>query len=158
MSRPLLQLTRILAVGVAVVVVVVLLRGRDSSNRQGESAAKSEWVEDAPAAASDVVALLDGLKRGDKLESVSVLAIDAPSDRVVRVHVGVEGMAFTIGINLAGAAPGKLPPVRTGKYEIGYGNTRGTGELPPGAMGNAAEALAERIRRRENAVPVPAGM
>jgi len=157
MSRPILQLTRVLAVLTAVTIVVVLVKGRGLPRPQGE-VSENELIAEAPRAASDVIALLDGLKPGDKLEAVTVMAIDAPSERVVRVQVGVEGMAFTIGINLAGSSAGKPPPVTTGKYEIGYGNPRGTGELPPGAMGNAAEALAERIRRRENEVPVPAGM
>lgn len=157
MSRPILQLTRVLAVLTVVTVVVVLVKGRGSPRPKGE-VPQNELTDEAPPAAGDVSALLDGLKPGDTLEAVKVLAIDAPSKRVVQVHVGVEGMAFTIGINLAGSSAGKPPPVTTGKYEIGYGNPRGTGELPPGAMGNAAEALAERIRRRENEVPVPAGM
>jgi hypothetical protein len=157
MSRPILQLTRVLAVLTAVVVVVVLVKGRGSSKPQAE-VPRNELIDEAPRAAGDVIALLDGLKPGDKLEAVTVLAIDAPSERVVRVHVGVEGMVFTIGISRAGSSAGKPPPVTTGRYELGYGNARGSGELPPGAMGNAAEALAERIRRRESEVPLPAGM
>ncbi len=57
------------------------------------------------------------------------------------------------GIEQAGQAP-----FTTAEHEIGYGWARHQGRLPPGAMRAAAGLIAERVRKREEDVPVPEGM
>jgi hypothetical protein len=111
-----------------------------------------------PPAAADVIALLDNLQPGDPLGSGVVLAIDAPIERIVWVDVRVGDRVFGVGLGASGTGGDKPMPITTDRYEIRYGMLRGDGELAPGAFVAAAEDLASRVRRREQTVPLPAGM
>lgn len=109
-------------------------------------------------AAPDVLRLLDDLRPGDKLGDGTVLAIDAPVERIVWVDVQLGSRVFGIGVGATGTGGDKPMPITTDKYEVRHGMLRGEGEFNPQAMQQAAEQLAARIRRREQTVPLPSGM
>lgn len=144
-----------------VVAAVAVYAGRAEVDDQGPVQPQKRfnpYVGPEPAAGDDVIALLDGLKPGDEVAGLEVLAIDAPVERVVYVDVGTATKVFSVGISRLGTRADKSPPVTTDQYELTYGNTRGDGELPTGSLRNSAEAVAERIRRREHQVPTPEGL
>lgn len=158
MSKPVPKITHVVAVVVAIAAVVLLfLGGRGGEKRTPNEGSPNEFAGEEPTAGPDVVALLDGLRVGDKLETSTVVAIDAPTERMVFVDLEAGGAVYSVGIARPGARDGGLPPITTDKYEIGYGLARPK-DPPPGAMHNAAEVIATRIRKREHEVPVPAGM
>ena len=156
-TRPIV--TRVVAVLFALSVVAAFVLGSmDRGPDKPSKSPASQLVGKNPAAGADVLALLDGLKVGDELGGVRVLAIEAPVQGIVHVEVGTETKAFSVGIGVSGSGGDKRPPVTTDLYEIGYGHVRGEGELPPEALRNTAEAVAERIRRTEHRVPRPQNM
>ena len=150
---------RIIALVVALAAIGIYVGGRAERNTSSKSGQPvNPYVGPEPHADDDVIALLDGLKPGDEIGGLEVLAIDAPIDRVVRVDVGTATKVFSVSIRRLGSGGDKVPPVTTDKYEITYGCVRGEGELPSGVMRDSAGSIAERIRRRELEVAVPAGM
>ncbi|PKN47305.1 MAG: hypothetical protein CVU63_06565 [Deltaproteobacteria bacterium HGW-Deltaproteobacteria-20] len=141
---------------VAVALVALFLTSVGKPKGEPNRAPGPEGEE--PAAAADVIALLDNLQPGDSLGPGVVLAIDAPVERIVWVDVRVGDRVFGVGVGASGTGGDKPMPITTDRYEIRYGMLRGDGELAPGAFVAAAEDLASRVRRREPTVPVPVGM
>ncbi len=150
------RLHRVLGAFAVLALVAWLLTGLDRTTTETKRHPGPEGEE--PPAAADVIALLDDLQPGDRLGPGIVLAIDAPIERIVWVDVRVGQRVFGVGLGASGTGGEKRMPITTDKYEVRYGMLRGDGDLAPGAYMAAAEALAERVRRRELAVPVPAGM
>ncbi len=108
-------------------------------------------------AGTDVVALLDGLTEGDELLGWRVVGIYAPNEGIAHVDCQKDGVAFLVGIGRKGS--GKAPPpVVLDRYELGWGNVRGSGNMSSGDPASVASAIAERIRRTEKSVPMPAGI
>jgi len=108
-------------------------------------------------AGADVVALLGGLRQGDRIAGANVLAVLAPVERRCSVVVELDGTVFDIGISQKGTSKA-LPPVVLDKYELVWGGARGAPMKSPDAVSAVTQAVADRVRANENSVPVPAGM
>jgi hypothetical protein len=111
-----------------------------------------------PHAGLDVIALLDGLRAGDDLAGCTVLTIASPKEGQVAVDMQKADGLFAVSVAAKKAERDRLPPVETAQYNVFIGHVRGTTPPSRDVMSKAAEALAERIRRREGQVPRPAGM
>jgi hypothetical protein len=128
---------------------------------------KSTQVAASPSASASAlpgesdVDRLTGLKLGDPLgewKLVHVAPDPAPNGAgQLRLEFERKGLILVVWI----AARGKVPllPVATDRYELGYGAPRGSGEpAPPDAPKKLADALAERVKAREAAAPVPGSL
>jgi hypothetical protein len=150
------MVNRALGMAVAVAVLLVFIAGSRDPSPDIPAPPGPEGVE--PPAASDVIELLDGLRPGDPVGPGTVLAIDAPIDRIVWIDVLLGRFVFGIGVGATGTGGDKVMPLATDKYEIRYGMVRGEGQPDLQAIMGAAEAVAARVRRAEHVVALPAGM
>lgn len=154
MTRP--TLSRVLGILLASAVLIVFIAGSRTPSTNTPLPPGPEGEE--PPAAPDVIALLDDLHPGDPLGPATVLAIDAPVDRIVWIDVRLGKAVFGVGVGATGTGGDKLMPITTDKYEVRYGMVRGEGPAEAQAVTATAEAVATRIRRREHVVGLPAGM
>ena len=146
----------VLALGMVAVFVSAL--GEPSPERQPPKPEEQPAGDLFPHAARDVTNLLAGLRPGDQLAGCTVLTIAAPKEGLVAVDMQKDDGLFAVSVAAKRSQGEKLPPVETEQYDLFVGHVRGKSPPAAGVMQAAAEALAERIRRREGKLPRPVGM
>lgn len=110
-----------------------------------------------PAAGTEIVALLDGLKVGDSLSGTSVLAVGALDARgAIPIVIELAGKRTRLVVT----APTDHPPapVQTKRYSIFYEPFDARGNVASEELQQAMNALAVRLRKTEAVVPTPAGL
>jgi hypothetical protein len=139
------------AAGGALLGLVVLSILRSTGSR-------THWDAGAPRSApSNVIALLDGLKSGDRIGQFSVSDISVRDHRVA-VDLQNGAIGFTVWVAKKGVDP-HAPPLTTGRYALFFGNAHGDGGRVPAESYQAAlQAIAARVRHTEARVPAPQGL
>ena len=115
----------------------------------------------APAPADQaVIDLLDGLKPGDKLGGIAVVAVGAVDrDGLIGIHLLQERQGLSsLGVRLVVAQKSDEPPppLYTAKYAVYY-QALGPLKAPmPEELNKALRELVDRLKRTEDRVPTPA--
>lgn len=142
--------------GVLVLVAVSIGRNLAPSSAPAASASAAIHVDNS--APADVVALLDGLRPGDKFGDwvVSRISTDAPRHRF-RIELEQPQLGWSVFVEKKGATPA---PRQTDKYSIFYGNAfeQGAAKMPAGYQDSVMDAVVTRIQKTEASAPVPAGL
>lgn len=127
----------------------------DRSTPPGPAAASS--TSPPTPAGPDVLALLDHLAPGQPLGPTEVVAVEAPRQGRIAVQVRLGDARGQLDVALRG--PGPRPPASSQKYAVFYASPRpDLTPVPPASLAAACEALASRLRIREDATPTPAGL
>lgn len=113
-----------------------------------------EVRKEVPLAGPDVIALLDGLTVGDVLGDSQVERIHAPHERQVRIVLHRAGRSWSLWVALRDGDAGPHAPRETVRYALFYENI----EVEPAVLTATLDALAARLERTEQGVPVPAGL
>ena len=110
-------------------------------------------VERERAAASDrAIALLDGLRVGDRVAGWTVLGIDGPREEAIRIDYAHGDVRFAITVSPLGTVPDS-PPMHTDLYAIYYGHVQPDGaKVPPAAVKALLADTARRLRKTERDV------
>jgi hypothetical protein len=115
------------------------------------------------APASDAVrSLLDGLAPGQELAGWEVVSIGVPREgdmlRSIAVRLRSRDAWFTVWIARDGVHPFR-PRAETARYDLFYGAfDPPSQQTPPHAFTAAVDAIAERVKRREELEPTPEGL
>lgn len=151
------QIARVVGVAGAVALVALYFAGSrsESTDQSPTASASPSGLPPSHPGPADLIALLDGLRVGDDVSGWKVHSIDPPADGVAWVSMRRDDAVFGVGIVRKGTSKAP-PPIVLDAYEIGYG--RVTSGLPGDAMAGVAQAIADRVRKTEKSVPVPAGM
>ncbi len=100
-------------------------------------------------ASEDAIALLDGLRVGDRVKGWTVLGIDGPRDGTVRIDYGHGDVRFSITVSPLGSVPDN-PPMHTDLYAIYYGHVHPDGaKIPPAAVKALLADTARRLKKTE---------
>jgi len=146
------------AVIAAVAVADLAWRGwAPAASSDGRAQPASAEPPEPPAAGPEVVALLDGLRPGDALAGWEVQRIGAPRERQVRIDLRRGELEWPLWVALRGAQPDRLSPRETARYALFYGHLPDGGVDAP-SLQQTLDALAARLERTEQRVPVPPGL
>ncbi len=108
---------------------------------------------------NDVRALLDGLAVRSKIGAWYVTRSWIQEKRLL-IELSRQSSGFTIYVTTTEASYAP-PPHETARYHVFYGGFRSwndSGNVQASETALAVGDVVERIRRRENEVPIPAGM
>lgn len=98
------------------------------------------------------IALLDGLRPGDRVAGWTVLGIDGPHEESIQIDYGHADVRFAITITPLGTVVDS-PPMHTDLYAIYYGHAHPEGAtIPPAAVRALLADTARRLRRTERTV------
>ena len=98
------------------------------------------------------IALLDGLRPGDRVAAWTVLGIDGPREESIRIDYGHAEIRFAITITPLGSVVDN-PPMHTDLYAIYYGHAHPEGAtIPPAAVRALLADTARRLRKTERTV------
>jgi hypothetical protein len=132
-------------------------RRPDEGSPGGAVSALPTGTADRKPAGTGEEALLDGLRVGDVVEGYEVVWIGAArADGGMEVRLEAGGRRMRLVVALVSETP--RPPVRTEKYGLFYEASDALHAARVEESLRVLEALANRIRKVEGRVPVPAGM
>jgi hypothetical protein len=106
----------------------------------------------ASAPSDRAIALLGGLRPGDRVAGWTVLGIDGPREESITIDYGHADVRFAITITPLGSVVDS-PPMHTDLYAIYYGHAHPEGAtIPPAAVRALLGDTARRLRKTERTV------
>jgi hypothetical protein len=106
----------------------------------------------ASAPSDRAIALLDGLRPGDRVAGWTVLGIDGPREESIQIDYSHADVRFAITITPLGTVVDS-PPMHTDLYAIYYGHAHPQGAtIPPAAVRALLADTARRLRKTERTV------